>query len=144
MTKIKNGVSTEYVDQIRKEMTKMGMSKDSQDRAIQAQWGLLGAAMRESQPIDKVAKMLYAIKNSSFKTGCMKAENAISAKLKNAGIKNARIDIKCTYADGDTIVTGFNGTLKEAEDYFVGKYFNLGDGAGGDKMVKCLKIEQLT
>ena len=87
MTKIKNGVSTEYVDQIRKEMTKMGMSKDSQDRAIQAQWGLLGAAMRESQPIDKVAKMLYAIKNSSFKTGCMKAENAISAKLKNAGIK---------------------------------------------------------
>jgi hypothetical protein len=43
--------------------------------------------MRESQPIEKVAKMLYAIKNSSFKTGCMKAENAISAKLKNAGIK---------------------------------------------------------
>jgi hypothetical protein len=85
---IKNGgVSTEYLDQIRKKLTEMGLPKNLQEDAIREQYGTLGAAMRESQPIEKVAKMLYAIKNSSFKTGCMKAENAISAKLKNAGIK---------------------------------------------------------
>lgn len=78
---IKNGgVSTEYVDQIRKEMTKMGMFKDSQDRAIQAQ-------MRESISPERVARELRGYKNSAFGKGCMKAENAISAKLKNAGIK---------------------------------------------------------
>ena len=87
MTKIKNGVSTEYLDQIRKKLTEMGLPKNLQEDAISEQYGTLGAAMRESQPIEKVAKMLYAIKNKAFKTGCMKAENAIGVKLKNAVIK---------------------------------------------------------
>lgn len=54
-----------------------------------------------------------------------------------------RIDIKCTYSDGNVIHTGFNGTLEEAKNYFEGKYFNFGDTDEHpkDKMVKCIKVE---
>ena len=33
---------------------------------------------------------------------------------------------KITFKDRNTIVTGFNGDLNTAENYYPGKYFNLG------------------
>lgn len=55
-----------------------------------------------------------------------------------------RNDFKITYADGNSVTTGFNGTLEDAKAYWkVGQKFNIGDGKGGDKMVKVTKVEQL-
>ena len=65
------------------------------------------------------------------------------SKLVKMEAKDAeRIDLKCTYANGDIIRTGFNGTLQDAKDYFLNKTFNLGQGEN-DKMVKCIKVEQV-
>jgi len=49
---------------------------------------------------------------------------------------------KCTYQNGDTIVSGFNGNLKDAEEYFLNKWFNIGIGEY-DNMQKCIKVEQI-
>ena len=35
--------------------------------------------------------------------------------------------ILVTYHDGYTTTTNFNGTLQQAEDYYIGKRFNFGD-----------------
>lgn len=34
--------------------------------------------------------------------------------------------IRCYYADGDSILTAFNGSYGEAESYYVGNVFNIG------------------
>jgi hypothetical protein len=52
----------------------------------------------------------------------------------------------CTvhFEDGDRIQTWINGTAQTALDYYApGRSFNLGDGAGGDRMVRvsCVVIE---
>lgn len=52
------------------------------------------------------------------------------------------IFVKCTYADGDTIKTGFNGTIDQAEKYFLGNIFNIGSGVK-DNLQKCVEVEQL-
>jgi hypothetical protein len=49
------------------------------------------------------------------------------------------ITVICTYADGDTIITRFNGTLAEAQAYFVGKRFNI--GSVEDNVQLCTGIE---
>ena len=51
------------------------------------------------------------------------------------------ITVKCTYSNGDIIVTRFNGTLQEAEAYFLDKTFNV--GTVYDNMQKCIKVEQI-
>ena len=51
------------------------------------------------------------------------------------------ITVKCTYSNGDTITTRFNGTLQEAEAYFLNKTFNIGSVA--DDMQRCIKVEQI-
>ena len=38
--------------------------------------------------------------------------------------------IKCLYRGGFEIVTKFSGTFKDAENYFLGKFFNIGNGDG--------------
>lgn len=38
------------------------------------------------------------------------------------------------YCCGDKVTTDINGTDAEILAYYVGKEFNLGDGAGGDRM----------
>jgi hypothetical protein len=48
------------------------------------------------------------------------------------------ITVKCTYADGDTITTRFNGTPADARAYFVGQTFNI--GSVDDNMQKCVSI----
>jgi hypothetical protein len=51
------------------------------------------------------------------------------------------IIVKCTYTNGDIIVTRFNGTFREAEAYFLDKAFNV--GTVYDNIQKCLKVEQI-
>ena len=55
------------------------------------------------------------------------------------------IDIRVTFKDGNTITTGFNGTLADAIAYYLGKFFNFGDtwDCPHDKMVRAIKVEQL-
>lgn len=50
------------------------------------------------------------------------------------------IKVKCTYDDGDTITTGFNGDFKEAAEYFLGNVFNI--GSVKDRFQKCINIEE--
>jgi hypothetical protein len=52
------------------------------------------------------------------------------------------IDIKVTFANGDTISTSINATLQEAQKYYIGQYFNL--GIKDDLMTKAVKVEQIT
>lgn len=46
-----------------------------------------------------------------------------------------------TFNDGDSLVTGFNGTLEDAKAYYVGNWFNL--GSVEDRMVKGLTVEEV-
>lgn len=50
---------------------------------------------------------------------------------------------KIYYADGNTVITGFNGDLKDAQLYYLGNYFNFGDIEGEDRMVKCINVEEI-
>lgn len=52
---------------------------------------------------------------------------------------------KVFFVNGDSFVTGFNGTLQDARSYYVGKSFQFGDSdeCPGDLMVKCYKVEEL-
>lgn len=52
---------------------------------------------------------------------------------------------KIFYENGNTAKTGMNATLKEAEDYYIGKYFNFGDTdeCPQDKMIRAINVEQI-
>ena len=49
--------------------------------------------------------------------------------------------LKINYADGDEVITRFNGTVEEAERYYNGKVFNIGSVV--DNLQKCNLIEIL-
>jgi hypothetical protein len=51
------------------------------------------------------------------------------------------ITVKCTYANGDVIVTRFNGTFEHAKVYYLGKIFNI--GSVDDNLQKCVNVELL-
>lgn len=48
------------------------------------------------------------------------------------------ITVTCTYANGDTVTTRFNGTPEQAQAYFVGQTFNV--GTVEDNMQRCVSI----
>jgi len=50
---------------------------------------------------------------------------------------------KVTFEDGNTINTGFNGSLADAQSYYVGQKFQFGDTEERpfDVMVKAIKVE---
>jgi len=52
---------------------------------------------------------------------------------------------RVTFADGNTIDTGMNATLAEAEEYYVGRAFQFGDRPEHpkDKLVKAVSVVQL-
>lgn len=50
--------------------------------------------------------------------------------------------IKCIYADGNEVITRFNGTLEEARAYYLDKLFNL--GITSDNLQKCIDIKEVT
>lgn len=52
------------------------------------------------------------------------------------------ITLRVWTESGDHWITGFNGTLQEATDYYVGQWFNIGLG-GEDRMERVTRIEQL-
>ena len=51
------------------------------------------------------------------------------------------LGVKVIYHDGDTSHTRFNGTPKEAEEYYVGTPFNFGWWNGTEVFKTCVKIE---
>jgi hypothetical protein len=52
--------------------------------------------------------------------------------------------VKVTFADGNTITTGINGTEKEIRDYYaIGNMFNLGTGADGEPEDNIQKVTAL-
>lgn len=55
--------------------------------------------------------------------------------------------IKIIWANGDVTYTSINGTDREIENYYIGKFFNIGNGAKGfpcgDLMVKCIDVKFL-
>jgi hypothetical protein len=44
------------------------------------------------------------------------------------------------FKNGDTITTRINTDARGAIDYYYKKTFNLGDGAGGDNMQRCVAV----
>ena len=52
------------------------------------------------------------------------------------------IVVKCFYENGDTITTSINGTFKEAQEYFLGRIFNIGLN-GKDLLSKCIDIVEI-
>ena len=55
--------------------------------------------------------------------------------------KPTQISVKVTFDNGDSLITGFNGTKEQATAYYVGKQFNL--GSDKDDMAKGTKVEVL-
>lgn len=51
-----------------------------------------------------------------------------------------RRSIRVTFANGDTMDTEINGTVKSINEYYVGKTFNVGLGPN-DNMQKAVKVE---
>lgn len=51
--------------------------------------------------------------------------------------------IRISYDNGNTVETNINGTVDEINEYYVGKQFNLGDGAGGDLLATATRVEFL-
>jgi hypothetical protein len=49
--------------------------------------------------------------------------------------------IKAIFDNGDYLETSINGTEQDIRAYYLGKRFNLGDGAGGDNVQVCIEIE---
>lgn len=51
------------------------------------------------------------------------------------------ITVKCTYSNGDVITTSINGTIQDAEAYFLNQFINIGRVT--DNVQRCIKVEQL-
>ena len=49
---------------------------------------------------------------------------------------------KIYFSNGDNLSTGFNGTINQAEEYYVGNEFNLGNG-DNDVITKGIKVEEV-
>ena len=65
---------------------------------------------------------------------------------KQGGTRKASANsFQILFENGNSIKTQFNGTLEEAQAYYVGKKFNFGDTQAHpkDKMVKAVRVEQL-
>lgn len=51
------------------------------------------------------------------------------------------ITVRVYWSNGDKLTTRINATLEEARDYYIGRPFNIGDGSGGDLVVRALRVE---
>jgi hypothetical protein len=51
--------------------------------------------------------------------------------------------VKVIWSNGNYTCTEINGADRQIEEYYLNKYFNIGDGAGGDLVVKCIDIKFL-
>lgn len=59
--------------------------------------------------------------------------------------KTAMNSFKVTFEDGNSLTTGFNGTLQDAESYYLNNDFQFGDTDEhpADKLVRGVKVEQV-
>ncbi len=57
--------------------------------------------------------------------------------------KSARYTVKVHFDNGDSLVTDINGTPRSITNYYLGRDFNLGDGAGGDLIATARKVDFL-
>lgn len=56
------------------------------------------------------------------------------------------ITVKVYFKDSkkeDYLITRINTTFEGAKKYYLYKWFNVGDGNGGDRMMKCYMVEAL-
>jgi hypothetical protein len=55
-------------------------------------------------------------------------------------------DYKVIFEDGNELVTGFNGTLEDAADCYLGNYFQFGDTeeCPKDKLIKAIIVREVT
>lgn len=51
------------------------------------------------------------------------------------------INLKCIYENGDYFLSSINTTLEEAQQYYVGNVFNIGQV--NDFEMKCIAVEQI-
>lgn len=52
---------------------------------------------------------------------------------------------KITFEYGNTIITGFNGSLKDAEKYYLGRHFNIGfEEEKEDNWQMAVKVEEIS
>lgn len=52
--------------------------------------------------------------------------------------------VKVTFDNGNSLVTGINGTEESIRKYYIGNAFNLGDGCDGDLMATAVEVEVLS
>ena len=64
--------------------------------------------------------------------------NDMNAKIQER-LEGSMINVEVFFENGNSFVTGFNGTIQDAEKYYVGVYFNLGN-ADRDIMTKGVKV----
>ena len=51
------------------------------------------------------------------------------------------ITVKVYFSDGDNLVTSINGCLRDAMDYYLDHWFNL--GTTKDRMVKAIYVQEI-
>lgn len=51
--------------------------------------------------------------------------------------------IRVHFDNGNSLTTGINGTVAEIEAYYLGKWFNMGQGDGPDVMTQAVRVEVL-
>ena len=55
-------------------------------------------------------------------------------------MKTQQITVKVLFEDGDYLTTRINTDLNGAKEYYLNRYFNVGDG-GNDLYKKCISVE---
>jgi hypothetical protein len=55
------------------------------------------------------------------------------------------VRVKAIFENGDSLTSGFNGTLEDARAYYVGKRFDLTRDVdnGPEIVVKCVRVEEI-
>lgn len=59
--------------------------------------------------------------------------------------KTPFVTVKAIFENGDSLTSGFNGTLEDANRYYLGKRFNLtmDFDNGPEIVVRCVRVEEI-
>ena len=60
--------------------------------------------------------------------------------------KTPFVTVKAIFENGDSLTSGFNGTLDDARKYYVGERFDLTRDVdnGPEILAKCVRVEEIT
>ena len=50
---------------------------------------------------------------------------------------------KVTFEDGNSLITGFNGSIDDAKSYYLNNVFNFGDVDSPDHLVRGISVDQV-